>query len=121
VTTYKGIKETVARPGQWTCGDLPPGEFPTPLSDVVADCITIRDSFVGTRQAMNEALAYAVAGKVKAYIGVQPLTAINQILERVEKGEVPLGVVINFPPRCRLILLSSAAGLEQRLVTRSVQ
>ena len=28
---------------------LPPGEFPTPLFDVVANCITIRGSFVGTR------------------------------------------------------------------------
>ena len=31
---------------------LPPGEFPVPLFDVVANCITIRGSFVGTRQDM---------------------------------------------------------------------
>ena len=39
---------------------LPPGEFPVPLFDVVANCITIRGSFVGTRQDMAEALAFAV-------------------------------------------------------------
>ena len=33
---------------------LPPGEFPVPLFDVVANCITIRGSFVGTREDMAE-------------------------------------------------------------------
>ncbi len=75
---------------------LPPGEFPTPLFDVVANCITIRGSFVGTRQDMVEALAFAASGKVKADIEVQPLSAINQILGRLEKGEVPSRVVIDF-------------------------
>lgn len=42
---------------------LPPGEFPVPLFDVVADCITIRGSFVGTRQDMAEALAFAAEGR----------------------------------------------------------
>ena len=75
---------------------LPPGEFPTPLFDVVANCITIRGSFVGTRQDMNEALAFGAAGKVKAVVELQPLSAINQILGRLEKGEVPSRVVIDF-------------------------
>jgi propanol-preferring alcohol dehydrogenase len=54
---------------------LPPGEFPVPLFDVVANCITIRGSFVGTRQDMAEALAFAVEGKVKADIELQPLSS----------------------------------------------
>ena len=29
---------------------IPPGDFPTPLFDVVANCITIRGSFVGNRR-----------------------------------------------------------------------
>ena len=37
---------------------LPPGEFPVPLFDVVANCITIRGSFVGTREDMAETLAF---------------------------------------------------------------
>src|ERR1700734_1686536 len=56
---------------------LPPGEFPVPLFDVVANCITIRGSFVGTRKDMAEALAFAAEGKVKADIELQPLSAIN--------------------------------------------
>ena len=75
---------------------LPPGEFPTPLFDVVANCITIRGSFVGNRQDMAEALAFAAHGKVKADIELQPLSAINQVMQRLEKGDVASRVVIDF-------------------------
>jgi propanol-preferring alcohol dehydrogenase len=75
---------------------LPPGEFPFPLFDVVANCITVRGSFVGTRQDMAEALAFAAEGKVKAHIELQPLSAINRVFERLEHGDVASRVVIDF-------------------------
>ena len=75
---------------------IPPGEFPTPLFEVVANCITIRGSFVGTREDMAEALAFAVDGKVKADIELQPLSAINQVFERLAHGDVPSRVVLEF-------------------------
>jgi alcohol dehydrogenase, propanol-preferring len=75
---------------------LPPGEFPVPLFDVVADCITIRGSFVGTRQDMVEALAIAADGKVKADIELQPLSAVNRVFERLERGDVASRVVLEF-------------------------
>jgi propanol-preferring alcohol dehydrogenase len=75
---------------------IPPGDFPTPLFDVVANCITIRGSFVGTRRDMAEALAFAADGKVKADIELQPLSAINQVFERLAKGEVLSRVVLDF-------------------------
>jgi propanol-preferring alcohol dehydrogenase len=78
---------------------IPPGEFPTPLFDVVAKCITIRGSFVGNRRDMAEALAFAADGKVKADIELQPLSAINKVFERLAKGEVPSRVVLDFSPR----------------------
>src|SRR5271167_4243074 len=159
ITTYKGIKETAAKPGEWiaisgvgglghlavqyakaedpaaavkkatsggahgvlitapsliafkqgvgmtrkrgTCVlvGLPPGEFPVPLFDVVANCITIRGSFVGTREDMAEALAFAAAGKVKADIELQPLSAINQVFARLAHGDVPSRVVLDFARR----------------------
>jgi propanol-preferring alcohol dehydrogenase len=76
---------------------LPPGEFPTPLFDVVANCITIRGSFVGTRHDMAEALAFGAAGKVKADTELQPLSAINDVFARLARGEVPSRVVLDFP------------------------
>ncbi len=75
---------------------IPPGDFPTPLFDVVANCITIRGSFVGTRRDMAEALAFAADGKVKADIELQPLSAINTVFARLAKGEVPSRVVLDF-------------------------
>lgn len=75
---------------------LPPGEFPVPLFDVVANCITIRGSFVGTREDMAEALDFAVRGKVKADIELQPLSDINKIFTRLEHGDVPARVVLEF-------------------------
>jgi len=78
---------------------LPPGEFPVPLFDVVANCITIRGSFVGTRQDMVEALAFAAEGKVKADIELQPLSSINQVFERLQRGDVASRVVLDFESR----------------------
>ena len=75
---------------------LPPGEFPFPLFDVVLNCITVRGSLVGTRQDMAEALAFAAEGKVKADIELQPLSAINDVLNRLERGNVAARVVLNF-------------------------
>ena len=75
---------------------LPPGEFPVPLFDVVANCLTIRGSFVGTRQDMVEALAFAAEGKVKVDFELQPLSAINEVFERLEHGKVPSRVVLDY-------------------------
>jgi propanol-preferring alcohol dehydrogenase len=75
---------------------LPPGEFPTPLFDVVANCITIRGSFVGNRRDMAEALAFAADGKVKADIELQPLSSINNVFQRLGHGDVPSRVVLEF-------------------------
>lgn len=75
---------------------LPPGEFPVPLFDVVANCITIRGSFVGTREDMAETLAFAADGKIKADIEMQPLSAINTVFDRLEHGKVAGRIVLDF-------------------------
>ena len=75
---------------------LPPGEFPVPLFDVVANCITIRGSFVGNREDMAESLDFAVRGKVKADVELKPLSAINDIFKRLEHGDVAARVVLDY-------------------------
>jgi propanol-preferring alcohol dehydrogenase len=96
LTAFKqGIGMTRKR-GTCVLVGLPPGEFPIPLFDVVANCVTIRGSFVGTRHDMAEALAFAVEGKVKADIELQPLSSINQIFDRLEHGDVASRVVLDF-------------------------
>jgi propanol-preferring alcohol dehydrogenase len=93
------FKQGVGMTRKWgTCVlvGIPPGEFPTPLFDVVANCITIRGSFVGNRRDMAEALAFAADGKVKADIELQPLSAINNVFGRLTHGDVPSRVVLDF-------------------------
>jgi len=96
------FKQGVGMTRKWgTCVlvGLPPGEFPTPLFDVVANCITIRGSFVGNRLDMAEALSFAVAGKVKADIELQQLSEINSVFTRLKHGDVPSRVVLDFASR----------------------
>ncbi len=97
--SLSAFKQGVGMTRKWgTCVlvGIPPGEFPTPLFEVVANCITIRGSFVGNRRDMAEALAFAAAGKVKADIELQPLSAINEVFDRLAHGDVPSRVVLNF-------------------------
>jgi propanol-preferring alcohol dehydrogenase len=91
----QGIAMTRKR-GTCVLVGLPPGDFPVPLFDVVANCITIRGSFVGNREDMAEALAFAADGKVKADIEMQPLSAINTVFDRLEHGKVAARVVLDF-------------------------
>ena len=91
----QGVAMTRKR-GTCVLTGLPPGEFPFPLFEVVLNCITVRGSLVGTRQDMAEALLFAAEGKVKADIELQPLSAINDVLGRLERGEVAARVVLDF-------------------------
>ena len=75
---------------------IPPGDFPVPLFDVVAACISIRGSFVGNREDLAESLSFAAEGKGKADIELQPLSAINDVFTRLEHGDVPARVVLQF-------------------------
>lgn len=83
------------RKGSCVLVGLPPGDFPTPLFDVVLKRITIRGSLVGTRQDLHEALQFAAEGKVHANIQRLPLTCINAIFERLCAGKVEGRVVLD--------------------------
>jgi propanol-preferring alcohol dehydrogenase len=78
---------------------LPRAELPTPLFDVVPNCVKIRGSCVGNRHDMTEALVYAAGGKVKADFELQSLSAINQVFARLATGDAPSRVVLNFASR----------------------
>jgi propanol-preferring alcohol dehydrogenase len=96
LSAFKQGVEMTRKLGTCVLVGLPPGDFPVPLFGVVANCITIRGSFVGTREDMAEALAFAAQGKVKADIELQPLTAINKVFDRLQRGDVAARVVIDF-------------------------
>lgn len=86
----------VRRKGTVSLVGLPPGEFPTPIFDVVLKRITIRGSIVGTRRDLDEAIAFAADGKVHAEIAKVPLAEINDVFERMKQGRIDGRVVLDF-------------------------
>lgn len=78
----------VRRKGTISLNALPPGDFPTPIFDVVLKRITIRGSIVGTRKDLAEAIEFAYERKVRAHIHKAKLEDINSILSDLGAGKV---------------------------------
>lgn len=97
----------VRRKGTVSLVGLPPGEFATPIFDVVLKRITIRGSIVGTRQDLFEALAFAADGKVEAHIHRTPLEDINGTFQALKAGTVDGRIVLD------LGLTDSSVGLNR--------
>jgi len=86
----------VRRKGTVSLVGLPPGEFPTPIFDVVLKRITVRGSIVGTRRDLDEAIAFAAEGKVHAEVTTAPLSQINAIFDRMKAGKIDGRMVLDF-------------------------
>ncbi|HTR16735.1 MAG TPA: alcohol dehydrogenase AdhP [Acetobacteraceae bacterium] len=86
----------VRRKGTVALVGLPPGEFPTPIVDVVMKRITLRGSIVGTRHDLEEAIAFAADGKVKVDITKAPLSDINAIIAKLKAGKIEGRMVLDF-------------------------
>jgi len=84
----------VRRKGTVSLVGLPPGDFATPIFDVVLKRITLRGSIVGTRQDLAEALEFAAEGKVRAHIHKARLEDINRVFADLKAGTVDGRVVI---------------------------
>jgi Zinc-binding dehydrogenase len=84
----------VRRKGTVVLVGLPPGEFATPIFDVVMNRITIRGSIVGGREDLAEAIALAAEGKVRARIHGSKLDHINQVFDDLKAGKVDGRVVL---------------------------
>ena len=86
----------VRRKGTVSLVGLPPGQFPTPIFDVVLKRITVRGSIVGTRRDLDEAIAFAAEGKVHAEVTTAPLSQINAIFDRMKAGKIDGRMVLDF-------------------------
>ena len=85
----------VRRKGTISLVGLPPGDFATPIFDVVLKRITIRGSIVGTRKDLAEALQFAGEGKVKAHIHKKTLADINGVFADLKQGKVDGRIVLD--------------------------
>ena len=91
---FKQAVGMLRRHGTCVLVGLPPGDFPVSIFDVVLNRYTLRGSIVGTRQDLQEALAFAAAGKVKATIEQLPLESINNGFARLKEGKINGRVVL---------------------------
>ncbi|AFC86040.1 alcohol dehydrogenase AdhP [Frateuria aurantia] len=86
----------VRRGGTVALNGLPPGNFDLSIFDMVLNGITVRGSIVGTRLDLQESLDFAAEGKVKATVVTDKLENINQVFERMHKGQIEGRVVLDF-------------------------
>jgi propanol-preferring alcohol dehydrogenase len=87
--------QLVRRKGTVSLVGLPPGDFATPIFDVVLKRITIRGSIVGTRKDLAEAVQFASEGKVKAHIHKARLEDINGVFAKLAEGRVDGRIVLD--------------------------
>ena len=105
---FKQAVGMLRRGGTCVLNGLPPGDFPVSIFDLVLNRYTLRGSIVGTRKDLEEALAFAADGKVKATIEPQPLASINDIFSRLKRGKVNGRVVLE---------IGEEAGMEKARLT----
>lgn len=82
-------KGTVAMVG------LPPGSFNLPIFNMVLNRFTVRGSIVGTRKDLQEAIDYAVEGKVHTTVHSAKLEDINDIFDNMRKNKIEGRMVID--------------------------
>jgi propanol-preferring alcohol dehydrogenase len=95
VAAFGQALRMVRRKGTVSLVGLPPGDFPTPIFDVVLKRITIRGSIVGTRQDLTEALAFATDGRVTAHVNHARLEDVNEVFHALKAGQVDGRMVLD--------------------------
>ena len=91
---FKQGLSALRRKGTISLNGLPPGGFDLPIFETVLNRYTVRGSIVGTRKDMQEAISFAVEGKVKATVHAARLEDINTIFDEMKKGEIEGRVVL---------------------------
>nr|WP_322623848.1 alcohol dehydrogenase AdhP [uncultured Flavobacterium sp.] len=85
---FKQGLETLRRKGTMALNGLPPGNFDLSIFDTVLNRITIRGSIVGTRKDLQEAIDFAAEGKVKANVTAAKLEDVNEVFDKMKKGQI---------------------------------
>jgi propanol-preferring alcohol dehydrogenase len=85
---FKQGLSALRRKGTMALTGLPKGDFDLSIFQTVLNRHTLRGSIVGTRKDMEEAIAFAVEGKVKATVHTTTLENINQVFDDMKKGAI---------------------------------
>ncbi|MDA3613230.1 alcohol dehydrogenase AdhP [Polluticaenibacter yanchengensis] len=92
---FKQGIDVLRRKGTIALNGLPPGSFDLPIFETVLKRITVRGSIVGTRKDLQEAIAFAIEGKVKANVTAAKLSEINTVLDKMKKGQIDGRMVLD--------------------------
>lgn len=87
VAIKQGIS-VLRKKGTIALNGLPKGDFELPIFESVLNRYTVRGSIVGTRKDMQEAVEFALDGKVKATVHTADLDDINQVFDRMKAGKI---------------------------------
>jgi propanol-preferring alcohol dehydrogenase len=91
---FKQGISVLRRKGTIALNGLPKGSFDLPIFETVLNRFTVRGSIVGTRKDMQEAIEFAVEGKVKATVHPTKLENINEVFDQMKRGEIEGRVVL---------------------------
>jgi propanol-preferring alcohol dehydrogenase len=91
---FKQGISALRKKGTIALNGLPPGSFDLPIFETVLNRYTVRGSIVGTRKDLQEAIGFAVEGKVKATTHTAKLEDINTVLDDLKKGKVEGRIVL---------------------------
>lgn len=85
---FKQGISALRKKGTIALNGLPKGDFDLPIFESVINRYTVRGSIVGTRKDMQEAIEFALEGKVKATVHTASLEDINGIFDRMKAGDI---------------------------------
>ncbi len=91
---FEQAYRSVRRGGTCVVVGLPSGEIPLPIFDTVLNGVKVKGSIVGTRKDLQEALQFAAEGKVKVIYETYQLDEINEVFDKMEKGQINGRIVL---------------------------
>jgi propanol-preferring alcohol dehydrogenase len=91
---FKQGISALRRKGTIALNGLPPGNFDLPIFETVLNRYTVRGSIVGTRKDLQEAVDFALEGKVKATVHTAKLEDINTTFDKMRAGKIDGRVVM---------------------------
>lgn len=92
---FKQAIGVTRRGGTVAMNGLPPGDFPVNIFNLILNGVTIRGSIVGTRLDLQEAIDFAQTGRVKAHVSAVKLEDVNQVFDKMRKGQIEGRIVLD--------------------------
>lgn len=87
-TAFGQAMGALRRGGTIALNGLPTGSMDLPIFDTVLNGITVRGSIVGSRQDLQEAIDFAVEGKVATTVTGAKLEDVNEVFDKMKQGKI---------------------------------